>query len=137
MPFTWTNRNHYEQLPDPLHAGRRPDPIRAAQARCDQGVRVIGLGSDRAAWLWLNHPQSTWHRVAVEGRKPEAISGAILRVEGFPRGPCEFEWWDTYSGKVVARGTTDVPGADGLQLAVPELLSDLALKVRAARRESP
>ena len=57
-----------------------------------------------------------------------------FEVERFPPGACEFEWWDTFSGKPLTQGTTDVPGTGELQLTVPDLQSDMALKLRAGRK---
>ena len=100
-----------------------------AAATCDQGLRVVGLAGPRHAYLWINDPASTWHKVCVEGVKPGEHKGASLTVPGLAAGTYAVQWWDTREGKVVNKATAKATGGGALRLPVPAFTGDIACKV--------
>jgi len=99
--------------------------LRSTDATVTRGLRVVGLQGERAAYLWLSDPASTWWKVAKEGHQPAEIRGAAVKVT--------VRWWDTRLGKVVREETARCSGGT-LSVQAPALTGDIAVKVEAASR---
>lgn len=91
-------------------------------------LRVVGLQSDAAAYLWIQDPQATWWNIAVEHRKPETRQGAGLQVEGLPAGDYRLAWWDTATGEIVREAKARAEGGR-LTATVPDFAGDIACQV--------
>ena len=99
-----------------------------AAATCDKGLRAVCLAGPRHAYLWVNDPASTWHKVYVEGVRPAEVKGAAVTVPGLEAGTYRVQWWDTRQGKPVGQDSLRASGT-GLRLAVPAFTGDIACKV--------
>jgi hypothetical protein len=102
--------------------------LRAAAARADKGLRVLGLQGDGVAVLWLSDPAASWGAVALDGKKPAEVSGATVTVPGLAPGAYRVEWWDTREGKVVKQEAATA-AKEGLTLHPPAFVRDIACKV--------
>lgn len=101
--------------------------LRQAVAACDKGLRTVGLAGDNGVYLWISDPGATWWPVAMEGRLPQPIEGAVMQVE-LPAGAYQIEWWDTRKGEVTAR--QQVQSAEGrVSVAVPRFAGDVACRI--------
>ncbi len=106
-------------------AGLKPAQVKTNEER----LLVVGLQSDRQAYLWILNRQATWADSIAHGVVPESIDGASLQVSGLAPGSYEVQWFDTSAGGVTSRERQSA--ADGaLQLAVPALVRDTACKIR-------
>ena len=107
--------------------------FRKVSAGCDKPLRGVGLQSDDAAYLWISNPKATWwHRSG--GAKPDPVRGASLRISNLAPGTYRLEWWDTWTGKVLARAEAKAEPGQALVLAVPAVALDVACKVTRAGR---
>lgn len=104
--------------------------LTAATASADQSLRVIGLTSGDGAWLWLSDPRATWHSVAVDGRKPEAITAAAVKIEKLTPGEYRVEWIEPATGKVVKEERVRSDGT--VSLRAPDFTRDVAIRVGRA-----
>ncbi len=91
-------------------------------------LRLFGLQGKRTSLLYIEHSQHTWYQVNVVKRKPEPGPPTILHIPGFPSGRYRVQWWDTYEGKVTRTEEVQV-GSEGLRLEMPEVATDLAIKI--------
>ncbi|GAB4141614.1 hypothetical protein JCM17478_33470 [Thermopirellula anaerolimosa] len=136
--FWWWDRldrmNAYPHyLPVSRFAQRIPwsDPnLRpSAMTAPGQGVRVLGLQTDRAAYLWMVRDQASWlarqrHEPPPEA-KPVVVSGLSL-----PPGRYLVRWWDTRTGEAIEE-TPWSPSADD-SLTTPPFAEDLAAEILPA-----
>lgn len=93
-------------------------------------VRVVGLKTRRAAWVWCFHRAAAWKHLVTAGQTPPPVRGAqlTLELEDPADGECRLEWWDTRTGAVRATGSAGVREGR-LTMTAPEFTHDLALKV--------
>ena len=105
--------------------------LRPAAASGSAPLRVVGLQSSTAAYLWVADPRATWWHVHVKGARPAEIKGASVKVGGLGPGAYRIEWWDTRRGKVFQRGTARASNG-ALRLTAPRFTRDLACKVLRA-----
>lgn len=91
-------------------------------------VRVVGLKTPRAAWVWCFHRAAAWKPIVTAGQTPPPVRSAQLPLEGLADGEYRVEWWDTRTGKTRATESAQVRNGR-LVLTVPEFTHDLALKV--------
>lgn len=102
--------------------------LRPISATATRGLRVVGLAGKNRAYFWVQNPQATWWNLVVEGYRPESIRDAAVEIRLLAEGAYQALWWDTYSGKPLAK--TPVRSQSGLlRLAVPALERDVACKV--------
>lgn len=126
-------RNHYPHyrplsrfLADVPWTGGEVQAFTAETA--GNAVRVVGLKTPRAAWVWCFHRTAAWKHIVTAAQTPPPVRGAQLVLDGLADGNCRVEWWDTRTGEVRATGSAQV--RDGrVILTVPEFTHDLALKV--------
>lgn len=97
--------------------------------------RILPSGRDRA-YFWAQNPHATWWNLVVEGRQPEPIPHATVEIRSLADGAYQAQWWDTYSGKPIAKASVRSLGGV-LRLAVPAVARDVACKVlpEAAKQE--
>jgi len=101
---------------------------RCEVATAGPACRVVGLGTGRGAWLWLQDPQATWWRIVEEGYPPGEVREVTLTVRGLAAGPARVEWVETAEGRSVGEETARAT-AEGLTLVVPPFRRDLACRV--------
>lgn len=92
-------------------------------------VRVVGLQTSEAAWVWCFHRAAAWRRQVTEGRPPGTVREARVRLRGLRPGTYRVQWWDPQTGNIREGGTLALTGEEG-HLPTPEFAWDLALKVR-------
>jgi len=126
-------RNHYPHyrplsrfLADVPWSGGEVQPFTAEAA--GGAVRVAGLRTRRAAWVWCFHRAAAWRHVVTEGRAPPPVRNAEVVLDGLADGDYRFAWWDTRTGERRATGTARVQQGR-LTVTAPEFTHDLALKV--------
>jgi hypothetical protein len=83
---------------------------------------------------WLRDPASNWQR-DLEKSPPRTVAGAVLRLPVPRAADYDVEWWDTRSGRIVGRGRV-APTGSRLELDVPPVHRDIALRVRVAEAPS-
>lgn len=95
-------------------------------------MSVFGMGNDSKAYLWMHNRDNTWFwDWDVLHREPRTIQETRVTLEGFVPGKYAVEWWDTYSGEVLNRETSDVEGANRpLILNVPRIERDVVCKIK-------
>jgi len=100
---------------------------------CDasEGLRCYSLEGRDLRLLWIQNKRHTWWNV-VNGEKIDPVGGGQVTLDrmGKDLKECAVEWWDTHTGEIIK---TEKPGATRngqLTLNVPELLSDIAAKVK-------
>ena len=94
----------------------------------DTRRRVVGLQSADAAFLWIDNPQATWWKVAIEKREPQEVTSATVTIQGLNPAVYRAEWWDTYRGTVFKK-EDDLKATSGtLRLSVPSFRNDIACK---------
>ena len=109
--------------------------LHPSDATATKGLRVVGLQGERAAYLWLSDPASTWWEVAKEGRQPAETARAEVKVAGLAAGAYRVRWWDTRLGKVVREATARSAGGT-LTVQAPAFTGDVAVKIEAAAPET-
>lgn len=91
-------------------------------------VLVCGMQSEGLAVLWIQNRDSSWYNHARDAVRPlDALGLAVL---GLPDGRYDVQWWETWQGEPLR--TEQLTVRDGrLPLTVPELKTDIAVKIRA------
>ncbi len=97
-------------------------------ATATEGVRVVGLAGKDRAYFWVQNTQATWWNLVVERRRPNPIQNATVEIRSLAEGTYQAQWWDTNSGKPLAK-TPASTHAGRLRLAVPPFQRDIACKV--------
>lgn len=96
----------------------------------DARLRALGLhaaAGDRVL-AWVHHRDHSWAKVVREGLAPAPVEGTVVAA-GLGAGTWLVEWWDTQTGRALARSEVEHPGGD-LALTLPAPLStDIAVKV--------
>lgn len=91
-------------------------------------VRVVGLGSNNRAYLWIQNRDSSWWRDYLD-QPLRTIEQATIAVEGLEPGSYDVEWLDPWGVEPARRER--VEGRDGrVQLVVEDLERDIACKVK-------
>jgi len=93
-------------------------------------ARVIGLGNETFAMVWVQNKDHTWWNVV--NRVPIEPLGLVnVELDGFRDGEYIVEWWNTYSGEIAEQRRIGVTEGR-IPLAIENLDKDLALKIYAA-----
>jgi len=95
----------------------------------DDNLRAMALRNNDEAYVWIQNSQHTWYRVAALGLTPQVVSGATLTIPNMDAGVYKVDWWDTYSGTVVATTPVSVGESEELTVAIPPLQTDIACKI--------
>jgi hypothetical protein len=107
--------------------------VRFSHARSSKYADVfVNALTDRKSGqtiAWLHDPESNWQN-DTKGIVPQTLEGITI---SFPTaaGNYRVEWWDTYSGKIVAQSDERSPGQ--LNLSVPSLRRDMALRITSEK----
>lgn len=113
--------------PDWIAASYRLVGVRPALVRPPVNAWVI-VGNDIVLG-WVRIEGRTWPRVAVLKRPPEGTPPFVMRVNGLASGSWGVEFWDTWKGSVISRGTVRV-GLNGIaRISVPSVETDMAIKL--------
>lgn len=95
-------------------------------------LRLVGLRTDNAAWLWVFDREASWNRIVGGAGEPSPVRDSAITLDGLPDGPCRVEWWDTRRGEVLRQEHAEVIG-QRLTLGLPEFRRDIAARVRMIR----
>jgi hypothetical protein len=90
-------------------------------------VNTYGLVQGRNAVLWIQNAHHNWKNVAEKKPLP-TITRMRLPVRDLPDGRYVVEWWDTWRGEVT-KTTTAAPKKGVLELHVPDLATDVAVRI--------
>ena len=101
-----------------------------ACASTDQ-LRLLELIGRRSRLLWIRHRDLSWYGLAVEKKKLKPIAPASLTLTGVQAGPYRVEYWDPEEGKLLRTAELAATG-EFLDIPLPEINSEMALKVRSA-----
>lgn len=92
---------------------------------------ACGMKSDEVAVLWVQNLRSSWFNHAGNGEVGK-VDPSVITLSGLPDGEYTMQWWDTWKGN--PRGTDQATVENGkLILSMPELETDVALKIRPSR----
>ena len=108
---------------------RRGHDLRPAtlSVQAPQGyLRARALRSDRHATIWVYHPRIIR---SLEGIPP--VDGARLDLPDMAPGRYRVEFWNTYTGKPIARQDLATDGHT-LRIQLPTVQNDMALKIKPA-----
>jgi hypothetical protein len=97
----------------------------------DNRWRVVGLQSDKQAYLWVSDSESTWWKQVVEKQTPESRE-VTFSIAGLDAARYEVQWWNTLEGGQIKTETL-IHSGPLLQLRTPTFASDIAAKVRPLR----
>jgi len=102
--------------------------IVADTGAADTGILAFGLAGRTQAILWVHDRQNSWYARSQHG-KPAPITDATFTLAGLPTGPYDIEWWDTQTGRITNRITSDQS-----QSRIPAFTGDIAAKIRFTAR---
>ena len=92
-------------------------------------LRVLGMATGSAAYLWFQNRTSVW-RTAWEGGQPIPLPEMSTRVRGLSDGTYRVQWYDPWTGKVSSAGDTSSRGGV-LPLTIPPVTRDIACVMEA------
>jgi len=108
---------------------RRGQDLRTATppVHSPQGyLRARALRSDRVAYVWVYNP-----RIVRDLDAASPVEGARLDLPDLAPGRYRIEFWNTFTGEVVARRDLATDGAT-LRIELPTVDKDIALKIKPA-----
>lgn len=91
-----------------------------------EGVRVLGLRTDRAAYLWMVRDGASWLARQRGEALPEAKSVAISALP-LPAGRYRVRWWNTRTGEVFQEARWSA--GSNAALTTPAFAEDLAAEI--------
>ena len=95
-------------------------------------LRFFELNGHRTRLLWLRHRDLSWYGVAVEKKVLNPIAPAALTLSGMAPGTYRVEYWSPEEGKLI-KSTDIVAKKSSLEVPLPEIHTELALKVRPVK----
>lgn len=104
-----------------------PQPFVAEAAGAQ--VRVVGLRTRAAVWLWCFHRTAAWKHVVAAGFQPGPVASATVTLDGIEFTEGRVDWWDTRSGSVTRTSGVSVHNGR-VVLPVPEFTHDVAAQLR-------
>ena len=103
-----------------------------AAASTDE-LRFFELTGRRSRLLWLRHRDLSWYALAVEKTVLKPIAPATLTISAVQPGIYRIEFWSPEQGKLLK--TTEIAAQNAsLEIPLPEIQTELALKIRPAGR---
>ncbi len=99
-------------------------------------LRLFELNGRRTRLLWLRHRDLSWYGLAVEKKVLNPIAPASLTLSGIAPGTYRVEYWSPEEGKLI-RSAEIVSKTSSLEVPLPEIRSELALKVRPTKPLAP
>ena len=118
-------RNFVEDIEFNKEEFRRGETVCASTDR----LRLFELAGKRTTLVWIRHRDLSWYGLAVEGKKLEPIAPATVTLTAVRAGRYGVEYWNTEQGKLLRTEVIEVTGSS-LEVPLPELQSEMALKVR-------
>ncbi|HYF51147.1 MAG TPA: hypothetical protein VEJ63_17160, partial [Planctomycetota bacterium] len=94
-----------------------------------EGQDLMGraMKSNQRLYAWIYHPQMPL------GNATPDVTGGKLKVGGLNAGKYSVEFWDTYKGVVSESREVDIQANTSLELPLPVVKADLAVKVKPKR----
>jgi len=96
----------------------------------NSNLKIFALRNGTSGLFWIHNIEHSWYNVVVLGQTPQAVSGATMTVSGLDIGGYTVEWWDTYAGTVLNSVSLSTDGAGTLNVALPDIQTDVACKIR-------
>jgi hypothetical protein len=100
----------------------------------DENLRALGLSGKRLTLLWLQNRRHTWWNIA-QGETIPPVDASTVTVRQVYPGAYQLEYFDTWEGKVVQKSTVR-NGQGGLQIPVPAVERDIAIKITKVDEDS-
>jgi len=101
-----------------------------AAASTDE-LHFFELTGRHSRLLWLRHRDLSWYSLAVEKAVLKPIAPATLTVSAVLPGTYRIEFWSPEQGKLLK--TTEIAAKNAsLEIPLPEIQTELALKIRPA-----
>lgn len=95
-------------------------------------LRLFGMRGNDISILWVQNSMHTWSRVHTSKRQPDPQPPSILTIPNWPSGKYRITFYDTYAAKET--DFQDIKtGKNGLQIRLPEITKDIALRVDKLR----
>jgi hypothetical protein len=94
-------------------------------------LKFFELVGRRSRLLWLRHRDLGWYNLAVEKMVFDPIASASLTLTGMMPGAYRVEYWSPEEGKLI-KSAEFVARNSSLEVPLPEIRSELALKVKPA-----
>jgi hypothetical protein len=91
-------------------------------------LRLFDLIGRRSRLLWIRHRDLSWYALAVE-KKLDPVKHSSLTLTAMQAGPYRVEYWAPEEGKLLRTAELAAIG-EALDISLPEIRSELALKVR-------
>jgi hypothetical protein len=91
-------------------------------------LRVLGQVTGDRAMLWVQNTEHTWFN-AREGRPIPPVEPTAVVLRGFADGRWTVETWDTVTGEALSLLMVRAAAGE-LRLPLPEIATDLAMKLR-------
>lgn len=92
-------------------------------------LRFFELIGKRTRLVWLRHRDLSWYSLTVEKKVLEPVAPASLILSGMEPGTYRVEYWSPEEGKLL-KSTEVAVKMSLLEIALPEIAHELALKVR-------
>ena len=96
------------------------------------GLLPLELIGTHTRLLWLRNSDLSWYSMAIQKKAFTPVAGASLNLTGMEPGSYRVEFWSSEQGKLL-RSEEMTAKAAVLEIALPEVRTELALKVRRAR----
>jgi hypothetical protein len=109
----------------PARAGWKQAAGRSAPA-----LEIWASAGERTALAWARVEGRTWQRVAEQREAVAAVPPSILTLNGLAPGHWSAEVWDTWSGRMVGTQAVVVPASQVARIELPQVRTDLAVKLR-------
>lgn len=91
---------------------------------------VAGMRAGDLAVLWIQNRDSDWYN-RTGGGKVTPVDPSLVALRGLSDGAYQVQWWETWNGSPQRTETLTVQSGT-LVLALPELVTDVACKIRPA-----
>jgi cellulase (glycosyl hydrolase family 5)/uncharacterized protein DUF5060 len=100
----------------------------------NENLRASGLSGKHLTLLWLQNRQYTWWNV-VQGERISPVADSVVTVKQASPGAYQLEYFDTWEGKVTKKSVVR-NGQNGLQVPVPVIERDIAIKITKVDEDS-
>jgi len=93
-------------------------------------VRVFGLRTDGAVFLWFHNKSSCW-RNAWDKKNPIPVEGMVAEIRALPEGFYSVHWFDPWTGRFTEK-EEGITREGVLSLGLPRIIQDVACIVMQA-----
>lgn len=104
-------------------------------AASTDALRLFELTGKHTRLLWLRQRDVSWFNLAVEKKAIEPVKSSSLALTAMAPGSYRVEYWSPEDGKLLKSAWITVMGTT-LEVPLPEIARELALKVRPAGMEA-